>query len=337
MSVAISTILLAGATASFLVPRLAQAQQAPLQVFAHRVHKTVAVGSQGGDVTAAWTRQSNTPVEWTTFDTGPLQERLFREATLGETSVDFGFVLNTQAVPRTADLFESLDGYLARDPVEDIGDVFPGLIEGMKVERKDPCHAIPPRLIRPALERRASWRNAASPSRRLRSRRWLRSQRPAPTGGPTAQLASALCMPGVTYPNVIDLARAWDGDFITHDFKVVADQPGMLNAIRLLRDLFQAGAFPRNFASLTTEDVATWMQQGRAAMALQSMGRNRIYNDPQKSRFPGKIQTGDAEMRATVLRVSRRGHRGGHTCCAVIPLVLDLDEDWFAERITATP
>ena len=26
------------------------------------------------------------------------------------------------------------------------------------------------------------------------------------------------------------------------------------------------------------------MQQGRAAMSLQSMGRNRIYNDPQKSR-----------------------------------------------------
>ena len=87
-------------------------------------------------------------------------------------------------------------------------------------------------------------------------------------------------MPGVTYPNVIDIARAWDGDFITPDFKIVADQPGMLNAIRLLRDLFQAGAFPRNFASLSTEDVNTWMQQGRAAMSLQSMGRNRIYNDP---------------------------------------------------------
>jgi multiple sugar transport system substrate-binding protein len=65
--------ILAGASAALLAPRLAQAQHAPLQVFAHRVHKTVAVGSQGGDVTAAWTKQTNTPVEWTTFDTGPLQ------------------------------------------------------------------------------------------------------------------------------------------------------------------------------------------------------------------------------------------------------------------------
>ena len=69
-------------------------------------------------------------------------------------------------------------------------------------------------------------------------------------------------MPGVTYPNVIDIARAWDGDFITPDFKCVADQPPMLNAIRLLRELFQAGAFPRNFATLSTEDVNVWMQTG---------------------------------------------------------------------------
>jgi multiple sugar transport system substrate-binding protein len=109
-----------------------------------------------------------------------------------------------------------------------------------------------------------------------------------------------LCMPGVTYPNVIDIARAWDGDFVTQDYKVVADQPGMLNAIKLLRELFQAGAFPRTFAALTTEDVATWMQQGRAAMALQSMGRNRIFNDPQKSRFAGKIQTGAVPISASL-------------------------------------
>jgi multiple sugar transport system substrate-binding protein len=109
-----------------------------------------------------------------------------------------------------------------------------------------------------------------------------------------------LVMPGVTYPNVIDIARAWDGDFITPDFKVVADQPAMLNAIKLLRELFVAGAFPRNFASLSTEDVNTWMQQGRAAMSLQSMGRNRIYNDPQKSRFPGRIMTGAVPISASL-------------------------------------
>jgi multiple sugar transport system substrate-binding protein len=59
----------------------------------------------------------------------------------------------------------------------------------------------------------------------------------------------------------------------------------------MLRELFQANAFPRNFASIQTEDVNTWIQQGRGAMALNSMGRNRIYNDPARSRFPGKVHT----------------------------------------------
>ena len=291
--------ILAGATASVLLPRAGFAQTAPLQVFAHRVHKTVAVGTQGGDVTAAWTKQTGAPVEWTTFDTGPLQERLFREAALGDSSVDVGFILNTQAVPRTAELFEPLDSFLFRDPVEDLPDVFPGLVNGMKIGGK--TLAMPYRHASSGLH----WNQEILAERGF--------PKPPATIEEMAEVAKActyrradgtacvgLCMPGVTYPNVIDIARAWDGDFITPDFKVVADQPGMMNAIKLLRDLFEGGAFPRNFAALSTEDVATWMQQGRAAMALQSMGRNRIFNDPQKSRFAGKIQTGAVPISASL-------------------------------------
>jgi multiple sugar transport system substrate-binding protein len=291
--------LLASAAATLLVPHGARAQGAPLQVFAHRVHKTVAVGSQGGDVTSAWTKQTGTAVEWTTFDTGPLQERLFREASLGETTVDVGFILNTQAVPRTADLFEPLDPFLVRDPVPDLADIFPGLVSGMKLAGK--TIALPFRHASSGLH----WNEEILAEKGF--------SKPPATIEELAEMAKActyrradgtpcvgLCMPGVTYPNVIDIARAWDGDFITPDFKLVADQPGMLNAIKLLRALFQAGAFPRTFAALTTEEVATWMQQGRAAMALQSMGRNRIFNDPQKSKFAGKISTGAVPISETL-------------------------------------
>jgi multiple sugar transport system substrate-binding protein len=291
--------ILAGVTATALLPRASRAQNAPLQVFAHRVHKTVAVGTQGGDATAAWTRQSGTPVEWTTFDTGPLQERLFREAALGETSVDVGFILNTQAVPRTAELFEPLDAFLARDPIEDPKDVFSGLVDGMKIGGK--TLAMPYRHASSGLhwnEEILAERGFPKPPSTIEE--MVEAAKACTYRRADGTACVGLCMPGVTYPNVIDLARAWDGDFITQDYKVVADQPGMLNAVRLLRDLFQAGAFPRNFSAITTEDVATWMQQGRAAMALQSMGRNRIFNDPQKSRFPGKIQTGAVPISASL-------------------------------------
>ena len=91
----------------------ARAQQSgPFNVFTHRVMQTVATGAQGGDITKDWAAKNGVSVQWTTFDTGPLQERLFREASLGETSVDIGFVVNTQVVPRAAS--RSMCGVLTR-------------------------------------------------------------------------------------------------------------------------------------------------------------------------------------------------------------------------------
>lgn len=284
--------LLGGATfamgATFL-PRGADAQGRPLSVFSHRVHQTVATG-QAGDIAKAWADSNNVAVQWTTFDTPPLQERLFREASLGETSVDVGFLLNTQAVPRAASLFENLDPYQQRDPVEDFDDIFPGLREGMRV--KGQLLAIPFRHATSGLhynEEILAERGFSKPPSSIEEVAEMAKACTFRRGDGTPVVG--FLIPGVTYPNVIDIARAWNGDFVTPDFKCVADQKPMLNAVRMLRELFQAGAFPRNFATLGTEEVNVWMQTGRAAFCLNSMGRNRIYNDPEKSRFPGKIKT----------------------------------------------
>lgn len=75
----VSRRLLLGATAAIpaVIGSGARAQSnAPLNVLAHRVHQTVATGTQGGDATAPWARARGTSVQWTTFDTGPLWERL---------------------------------------------------------------------------------------------------------------------------------------------------------------------------------------------------------------------------------------------------------------------
>ena len=293
--------VLAGATATPCCRTRAGRRTAPLQVFAHRVHKTVAVGTQGGDVTAAWTRQSGTPVEWTTFDTGPLagapvprggsRRDLGRRRASSSTRRRCRGPRNSSS--RSTPSWRGIPSRISQD-------VFSGLVDGMKIGGK--MLAMPYRHASSGLhwnEEILAERGFPEAAHRP-SRKWSRSAKACTYRRADGTACVGLCMPGVTYPNVIDLARAWDGDFITPDYKVVADQPGMLNAIRLLRDLFQAGAFPRNFAALTTEDVATWMQQGRAAMALQSMGRNRIFNDPQKSRFAGKIQTGAVPISASL-------------------------------------
>ena len=65
---------------------LAQGRQ--INVFAHRVLQNVSNGTKGGDVTQAFTRATGASVNWVTFETGPLHDRVFREASLGQSTVD---------------------------------------------------------------------------------------------------------------------------------------------------------------------------------------------------------------------------------------------------------
>jgi multiple sugar transport system substrate-binding protein len=261
-----------------------------INIFSHRVHRTVATGAQGGDITADWSQRTGIAVEWTTFDTGPLRERLFREASLAETSVDIGFLLNTQAVPRTASLFEPLEALMRAEPVEDPQDIFPGMLAGLTIGGQ--LYGLPFRHSSSGMHYNTELfaeRGVAGPPRTIEDFAEVakRMSYTRTDGTPVV----GLVLDGVNYPNVIDIARAWDGEFITPDMRVVANQAPMVRAVSLLRELFVAGAFPRNFASIRTEDVNTWLQTGRGAMGISGMGRNRIFNDPQHSRFPGKIRT----------------------------------------------
>ena len=183
----------------------ARAQQGgPFNVFAHRVMQTVSTGAQGGDITKDWAAKNGVGVQWTTFDTGPLQERLFREASLGETSVDVGFVLNTQVVPRAANLFEALDDYLKRDPLEDPADIFPGLMQGMTVGGKQ--LAVPFRHASSGLhynEEILAEKGFSKPPATIEE--MIEIARACSYRRSDGTQVVGLCMPGVTYPNVIAL------------------------------------------------------------------------------------------------------------------------------------
>jgi multiple sugar transport system substrate-binding protein len=282
-------LLALSALTGLAAPRVSFAQAAPLSVLSHRVHQTVAASAPGGDVTAPFSKAHGAAVQWTTFDIGPLWDRLQREASLAEGSVDVGFVLNTQVTPRAATLFEPLDAWMARDPIEAPEDLFPGLVQGFKVGGAQ--IAMPVRHSSSGLHYNAEIlekRGIAEPPRTIEALEEVAKRCSFRDGGPPVV---GLVIPGVAYANVIDIARAWNGDFITPDFRCVAAEPPMVNAISLLRRLFEANAFPRTFSAVGTEDVNTWMQTGRAAMALTGMSRNRLYNDPSKGRFAGRIMT----------------------------------------------
>lgn len=275
----------------------------PLRVFAqggrtfvvvsHAVHQTVATTGSGGDLIAPWlSRQGIGSVDWRTAGIPQVHETLFREASLNQTNLDIGYILNTNLFPRIANLFEPLDGYLANAPIEDFEDFFPGMRESLTIDGQ--IYGIPVRHSTSGLH----WNQAYFEERGIPG--------PPETMEQVAEYARQLTFTrsdgqpvygfvipgsGQMHANTTDIARAWNGDFITTNYDVVCAEPPMVKALTMLRELFSEGVLPASLISIANTDLDTWMQTGRAAMCVGGMGRNRIYNNATASQFPGQIQT----------------------------------------------
>lgn len=283
-------LTLAGAAlGTTLLGGRAWAQAGELTVFGHRVHQAAATSGPGGDATEAWRKQSGTNVSWVTLgDVNAIHERLLREATLSATSLDVAYLLNGRAVPKNLRLFEPLDAYQKESPIEDFADFAPGLVAPLKVDGA--LHGIPVRHATNVIvynEALFAERGVALPKtfeEMVEAARKLTFKRDDGTQ------VYGLAFTPVFASNFLTIARSLNGDYMTVDRKLVAAEPGMVKALTLLADLYKAGVLPRNTATLKNEEIATWMQQGRAAMSIQPFARLPSYNDPQKSKYPGKIK-----------------------------------------------
>ena len=138
----------------------------------------------------------------------------FAKTSLGESTVDVAFILNTYATPRGASLFQPLDPYMAKDPIEDPNDLFPGLVKGVTLDGK--LFAVPFRHAsdRPPLQRRDL--------RRARHQGSAADHGRAGRGSEEMHLYARRRHTGDRHdparrgiPEVIAVARAWDADFIT--------------------------------------------------------------------------------------------------------------------------
>lgn len=281
-------LALTGAAA--LIGRSAQAQQAnELTIFGHRVHQAAATTGPGGDATAAWQKATGKTASWVTLgDVNAIHERLLREATLSSTSLDVAFLLNGRAVPKTLRLFEPLDELARVSPIEDVFDIAPGLVAPLKVDGA--LYGIPVRHATNAIvynEALFEERKVAIPKtfeEMMEAARKLTFKRDDGTQ------VYGLAFTTVFASNFLTISRCLNGDYMTEDGKIVCTEPGMVKALAEMAALYKAGAIPRNLATLNNEEIATWMQQGRAAMSIQPFARLASYNDPAKSKYPGKLK-----------------------------------------------
>ncbi len=265
-----------------------RAQAKTLNILSHRVHQTV-LGGDTAELLKDWKQAKAAELSFTTLDSNPLQDRLFREASLGQTDFGVGYLIDNRPTSQIAALFEPLDGYQKQDPIEDFADIAPGLVQGMTVDGK--LIGIPVRHATQGLfynEELLAEAGISAPPRTLEElieqakKTTFTSKAGTPVTGMI--LASDLAVFPVMF------ARAFGGDFISADFKLVPDPAALEAGINALRGMFEAGSLPRSYATTKNDDQVTWIQQGRAAFTILPFARGAQLNNPQQSKYPGKIK-----------------------------------------------
>ncbi len=305
-------LTLAGATgvATALGRRRAQAAEQVLNVLCHRVHELCLTTGVAGDLTAPWRARENATINWTTFDTNPLEDRLFREASLGHTDFGVGYLVNSRATPDAASLLQPLDEYQAKLPIEAFDDFAPSLVKTMTIDGK--LIGIPVRTATMSLfynEALLEQRGIKAPPATLEE---LVSQakeltfRPA-DGPPVVGMAVASSL--AVFP--VTFMRAFGGDFITPDLKLLPDPSALEKTLTVLHGMFESGALPRSYATMSNDDQVTWLQQGRTAFTLLPFARYAQLNRADQSRFPGKLTAIEFPMSEIAQGQGRHGLAGG--------------------------
>lgn len=273
------------ALAATLLPLPALAQGGDrLGVIGHAVHRTAVSTGPGGDILGELPLRP----EWLTFGVPEIHDRLFREASLAQGAVDLAFLLNRYVSPRIAELFVPLDGpdgMLEGLAIEDIPAgmrapfTFGGRLYGLPFRQATSGLFLNEALLEEKGLPTAPPRNPEELAAAVRAATFRRSD-----GVPV----NGLVLDGPGPSQMIDLARMWDGDFLTNDLALRIEEPAMVRALDLLRAFFAEGVLPRTFPRFSTEQVTTAMQQGRAAFAISPISRHTALNGS-ASRYPGKI------------------------------------------------
>ncbi|MET0526896.1 MAG: extracellular solute-binding protein, partial [Microvirga sp.] len=259
-----------------------------LNVLSHKVHQTV-IGTGDGDLLKDWRAQNEADIVWSTFDSNPLQDRLFREASLNATEFNVGYMVDNRPTSQIAAMFEPLDGYLKKEPIEAFDDIAAGLVQGMTVDGK--LIGIPVRHATQGLfynEALLEEQGISGPPTTLEELVEQAQKLTFTSKSGTRVSGMVLASDLAVFP--VMFARAFGGDFLTKTFGLVPDPSAMEKGLTILKTMFDAGALPRSYATTKNDDQVTWIQQGRAAFTVLPFARHAQLNNPEQSKFPGKIK-----------------------------------------------
>jgi multiple sugar transport system substrate-binding protein len=283
MILATAVLLAAAGSATAQEPRT-------LTIISHNVHKTAATGGElanAQNIAGEWAERNNVVLNWVTLDIGPLHDRLLREMSLGETSVDLAAVLNTRVVPSVARLLEPLDPLNAANPIEDLDGISEGLRKATVVDGNRV--AIPYRHATNALHYNTAILEERGVAVPTTLDEMLAAARAATFTRDDGTRVYGLVTTLDTHVTALQFLSAFGAVYIGPDLSVHANSPEMVKGLTELANLYKEGVLPPNVTSLNLDELIATMREGRGVFAINPFSRYTALNDPAASLYPGKI------------------------------------------------
>ena len=286
--------LLGSAAALALAAGLARAQEVTLTILSHKVHETVSrgltPGTVGGDIAGEWAKKKGVKLNWITGNIEPIHDRLFRELSLRETSIDLAFVINKFETPKISTLLEPLDDWQKKAPIEDFAGIPANLLVATRY--KGVLTAVPFRHATPGL----FWNKELFKERgldrppRTADELVAFARKMTYTRADGTRVNGLIANSGDEHLAVLTILNMYGAELIDKDQKVKANSPQMIKGLKVLAELYKEGVLPTNYATISIDDVIGAMQQGRAAMGVDPFARYTVYNNPKASKYPGQIE-----------------------------------------------
>ncbi len=290
-----ATLGLTAAAASLAAaPSLVRAQETTLTILSHKVHENVSrglvTGTTGGDIAGEWAERNKVKLNWVTADIDPMHDRLLRELSLRQTSIDLALIINKYATPRMSRLLEPLDGWQQKAPIEAIDGIPQALRTALSQDGKP--FAIPFRHATTGLhynETILKERGFDRPPKTFEE--VLEYARKLSFTRPDGTRVSGIGVPAGAGPfAVLSIYNAFGAEMIDQNLNVKANSPEMINALKTMNALYKEGVLPSNYATLSIDEVITGMQNGAIAMSFDPFARFTTHNDAKRSKFPGAIK-----------------------------------------------
>ena len=94
---------------------------------------------------------------------------------------------------------------------------------------------------------------------------------------------------GEGYGAALGILQLYGVELFDKDLKVHANTPEMIEGLSMMAQLYKEGVLPSNYATIGIDEVGAAVMDGRAAMTAGPFARYTVYNNPDTSRYPGKI------------------------------------------------